>query len=264
MTNHEKGARGERLVSLALEDAFPNAQRFDDLIIPAINGLTQIDHVLVSTAGVFVIEVKKYSGDIFGGADAAFWVQRIGSHRRTFQNPIWQNARHVSAVRWQLKLRPDQVHSIVVFVGRTELVRPVSPNVIATSAVGCSGLIRYIESFSAERLTSAEANRSLERLRQLQSAGYTREDLLLSIRERTSRCASPRLSEDSQASAWRRSERGVREDSFTWNRSTPESGTASCPSTEPPSTDFGIRYPYFRLLRWTPAIRTSLVPPTDC
>jgi restriction system protein len=41
-------------------------QRFHDVVVPSRNGTTQIDHVLVSIHGVFVLETKNYDGWIFG------------------------------------------------------------------------------------------------------------------------------------------------------------------------------------------------------
>jgi restriction system protein len=184
MTTYEKGFLGERLVSSALRRTFPKAFVFDDLIIPAMNGLTQVDHVLVTTTGVFVIEVKKYSGSISGDPREPLWQQRIGRYRCAFQNPMWQNARHVSALRWQLNLAFEKMHSVVVFVGGVELAHPIAPNVMATNAAGCVGLVSYIQSFLDPLLTDHELNHTINRLHRLIKAGFTKADLLRSIRER--------------------------------------------------------------------------------
>ena len=48
-------------------------RRFHDVIVPARNGTTQIDHVLVSCYGIFVVETKNYNGWIFGDEHAAQW-----------------------------------------------------------------------------------------------------------------------------------------------------------------------------------------------
>lgn len=186
MNPNEKGRLGELLVRSALQSAFPSARLFSNLIIPAADGLTQIDHVLVTSAGVFVIEVKKYAGDILGARDAALWKQCIGHHTSEFQNPLHQNARHVSALRGQLGLRDSQLHSIVVFVGRAGLLRPV-PNVITTIAVGCPKLIDHIRAFPEERMTDGEMAEATRLLIRIQAAGFTEEDLLRSIRERKAR-----------------------------------------------------------------------------
>ena len=187
MDSHEKGRQGELLVRSALQSAFRAAPLFSNLIIPATDGLTQIDHVLITSAGVFVIEVKKYAGEILGSPDAPFWMQFVGNRKTEFQNPIHQNARHVSALRCQLGFRDSLFHSIVVFVGRVELLRPVSANVLTTIAAGCSKLIEHIRTFPDQQITASEIAQATHHLTRLQAAGFTEEDLLRSIRERRSK-----------------------------------------------------------------------------
>ena len=79
---------------------------------------TQVDHVLVSTKGVFVIETKHYKGWIFGSAKSKVWTQTIYKEKNKFQNPIHQNYKHVKAVEKLLDfLEPSSIHNIVVFSG---------------------------------------------------------------------------------------------------------------------------------------------------
>jgi hypothetical protein len=44
-------------------------RRFHDVIIPSKNGTTQIDHILVSSFGVFIVETKNIKDWIFGSED---------------------------------------------------------------------------------------------------------------------------------------------------------------------------------------------------
>ena len=48
-----------------------------DVTLPTPNGTTQIDHVIVSRYGIFVIETKTYKGWIYGGERDAKWTQVI-------------------------------------------------------------------------------------------------------------------------------------------------------------------------------------------
>jgi hypothetical protein len=50
-------------------------RRFHDVIIPAKNGTTQIDHLLVSPYGLFIIETKNRKGWIFGSERQQKWTQ---------------------------------------------------------------------------------------------------------------------------------------------------------------------------------------------
>jgi hypothetical protein len=52
------------------------------------DGTTQIDHILVSRFGVFVIETKDYKGWIFADATRANWTQVLFKVKFKFQNPF--------------------------------------------------------------------------------------------------------------------------------------------------------------------------------
>jgi hypothetical protein len=85
------------------------------------DGTTQVDHILLSRFGVFVIETKDYNGWIFGSAMDESWTQVLFRRRFKFQNPIFQNRRHVRAVQGLLDFLPPQaVRSVVVFSGEAE------------------------------------------------------------------------------------------------------------------------------------------------
>lgn len=60
---------------------------------------TQIDHIIASPYGVFVIESKGYKGWITGGENSEYWTQTIFNSKYQFYNPIRQNAGHVRFLR---------------------------------------------------------------------------------------------------------------------------------------------------------------------
>lgn len=114
---------GESLVRNALMSSFPsnNFHLLNNITLPIANGTTQIDHVLVSTRGIFVIETKHYSGWIFASANAQKWTQVIYRFKNSFQNPLRQNHLHVKTVEGILDFLPAEVfHSIVVFTGSAQ------------------------------------------------------------------------------------------------------------------------------------------------
>ena len=115
--------KGERFVAQSLQEHFssPEFHLFNHVTLNTPEGTTQVDHILVSRFGVFVIETKDYSGWIFAGEHDATWTQVLFRHKFRFQNPIRQNFRHLCAVRSLLDfLPPEAVHSAVVFVGSAE------------------------------------------------------------------------------------------------------------------------------------------------
>jgi hypothetical protein len=64
----------------------------NNVTIRTRRGTTQIDHVIVSRFGVFVVETKNMSGWIFGDADGPVWTKVNRKNRLKFQNPLQQNA----------------------------------------------------------------------------------------------------------------------------------------------------------------------------
>jgi restriction system protein len=109
------GALGEAAVSRRLRRYC--AKVADDLIVPDDHGgLTQIDHLALTPAGLLVVETKNYSGLIFGETRDSTWTQCIGRQRNKFQNPLRQNFGHTKAVE---AIAPGvPVAGIVVFTDR--------------------------------------------------------------------------------------------------------------------------------------------------
>ncbi len=109
------GWAGEARVGARLKRLLPEVR--DDLILPdGRGGLTQIDHLALTPAGLLVVETKTYSGLILGQAHEPTWTQVIGRRRHRFQNPLRQNFAHVRAIE---ALLPDiPVEGRVVFAGQ--------------------------------------------------------------------------------------------------------------------------------------------------
>ena len=116
------GAIGERRVRKEiekLERKHPGTYKsYHDIYIPKSDGtLSQIDHIIVSKYGLFVIETKFYDGWIFGSENQKNWTQVIFKRKEKFLNPIWQNKGHIRALREWLGEEGEKIptHSIVVF-----------------------------------------------------------------------------------------------------------------------------------------------------
>lgn len=130
--------RGEALVSHVLRTNFgpPDYHLMNHITLQMEDGTTQIDHILVSRFGVFVIETKDYKGWIFANAEQANWTQVLFRARFRFQNPIFQNRRHVRAVQGLLDfLPPGAIRPVVVFTGDAEFKTEVPPEVLHVSEV---------------------------------------------------------------------------------------------------------------------------------
>lgn len=129
---------GESRLSRTIRACFnaPNYHLLNHVTLRMNDGTTQVDHILVSRFGVFVMETKNYNGWIFANAGHATWTQVMFNKRSQFQNPIFQNLRHVRAVREVLDfLPPDCVRSVVVFTGDAEFKTEVPPGVVTLSSL---------------------------------------------------------------------------------------------------------------------------------
>jgi hypothetical protein len=95
-----KGRIGEWLVHQRLQHALPASYYtlFRDLALRHATGAgvdtAQIDHVVVSPYGIFVIETRHYSGWIFGAEREPEWTRVHFRSRRKFPNPLRQNHAH--------------------------------------------------------------------------------------------------------------------------------------------------------------------------
>lgn len=158
-----KGTRGEYSVATILAPLqFQSARILHNLYIPIQNGnTTEIDTVLITRSGIFVIEVKNLSGWIFGDATRKYWCQSLptsrGSRKHSFYNPIWQNGTHIRALR-QLFTQNIPFYSIIVFSDRCTLkqisIKDARANVVYLRELRF--LIERIQSIEGVQLSDAE------------------------------------------------------------------------------------------------------------
>jgi Nuclease-related domain len=144
--------RGEARLSRALNARFmpPDFHLLNHLTLRLKDKTTQIDHVLVSRFGVFVIETKDYKGWIFAGQGDRYWTQVLYRARYRFQNPIRQNYKHVCAIQELLDfLPPDAIVPIVVFTGDAKFKTTIPDGVFALE-----GFLAFIERHTTEVLSA--------------------------------------------------------------------------------------------------------------
>lgn len=114
---------GEMVVRQAIQQAClgPNWHLLNNVTLPTADGTTQIDQILVSRYGVFVIETKDYRGWIFGDAKSPQWTQIFYRKKFRFQNPLHQNYKHIKVVKALLDFLPEeQIDGAVIFTGDAE------------------------------------------------------------------------------------------------------------------------------------------------
>jgi ATP-dependent Lon protease len=109
----------------------------NDCILPdEQNQTTQIDHILLSPFGIFVIETKNYKGWIFGNQHQKTWTQKIYKKSFKFQNPLHQNYKHQKVLEDILSdiVEPQFIHSLIVFMPDCEFKTQMPQNVFRGAA----------------------------------------------------------------------------------------------------------------------------------
>lgn len=160
VSSPKRGNRAERrlLIKMLKNGVHPKAI-FHDLYLQKKNGeFSQIDIVVATPQGLLVIEVKDFSGWIFGNEKQKYWTQILnyGEYKSRFYNPIMQNAGHIKALKEQSEQFAHlPIFNIVLFTTNCTLkdVSYVSEN----TYVGYNCDIEYILN-KIEKLELAEYN----------------------------------------------------------------------------------------------------------
>ncbi|MBW3780485.1 nuclease [Aeromonas veronii] len=187
-----KGMVGEAFINLGIR-LFLDKREYHllkNVTLPTPQGTTQIDHVIVSRFGLFVIETKNIKGWIFGNPAHKSWTQQLYRRRHTFQNPLRQNYLHLMTLKSLLGLADHQLHSIIYFIGDCTFKTPMPDNVMNR------GLIRYIKSKTTQVLTPAEVTRVIDTIQRgrLAANWQTHKQHVAQLKARHSEVLRPPLS----------------------------------------------------------------------
>ncbi|MFK3917920.1 NERD domain-containing protein [Psychrobacter sp. NPDC078501] len=159
-----KGFLGETVINVAMwlkleKDVY---HRLNGITLPRANGgSTQIDHIIVSVYGIFVIETKNYKGWIYGSENKRQWTQSFPNGSKfKFQNPLRQNYLHIKTLADLLGLELSYFHSMIAFIGECELkTRDELPEHVLTS-----GIVSYVKKKQDKLLTEDEVISIVEQI----------------------------------------------------------------------------------------------------
>lgn len=87
------------------------------------NKTTEIDIIVISEYGIFVIENKNYSGWIFGSLKNEHWTETFPNGSKfKFYNPLKQNYTHINTLKNYINEKYHNIiYSYIVFSGECEL-----------------------------------------------------------------------------------------------------------------------------------------------
>lgn len=159
-----KGYIGEKQVSKRLRKL--NKRKYkvlNNVLLKTANGSTQIDHVVISIYGVFVIETKNYKGIIKGNEYDENWSQILINKNENLRNPIKQNNGHIKAIKDLIpEIRYKKIKSIILFSKRARL------NVNAVTDVTYINKVnKIIKSYKTKEYTIEEVERIFKKLEEL-------------------------------------------------------------------------------------------------
>ena len=159
-----KGFLGETVINVAMwlkleKDVY---HRLNGITLPRDKGgSTQIDHIIVSVYGIFVIETKNYKGWIYGSETQRQWTQSFPNGSKfKFQNPLRQNYLHIKTLADLLGLELSYFHSMIAFIGECELkTRDELPEHVLTG-----GMVSYVKKKQDKILTEDEVESIVEQI----------------------------------------------------------------------------------------------------
>jgi hypothetical protein len=127
-----KGYIGEASINFAIKRRLDPAvyTLIPDVMLPTPDGTTQIDHIVVSRYGIFVLETKNYKGWIYGDEREAQWTQVIFKRKERFQNPLRQNYKHTKTLSDLTGIPDHYFKSLVVFAGDCTFKTAMPANVV--------------------------------------------------------------------------------------------------------------------------------------
>lgn len=160
----DKGYLGEEIVKQKLLQLRPKGtyKVLNDIYLPIEEGgTTQIDHIVVSHFGTFVIETKNYSGWIFADGQSPTWTQVLGNTKNQFQNPIRQNYLHLRSIVDNLGLPENLLHGIVAFADDCDFKTPRPEGVVFFNE-----LASYIAKFTERVIKDDDVDEIVKTIRE--------------------------------------------------------------------------------------------------
>ncbi|WP_404450625.1 NERD domain-containing protein [Virgibacillus necropolis] len=117
-----KGEIGEYKIDIQLSQLPKEHKYLSDLLIKnqrSISGYSQIDHLVITPYGIFVIETKNYQGTIYGGKNRKMW---LVNGKFKMLSPLIQNYGHIEALKKYIdKKYYNYFNSIISFTKRCKL-----------------------------------------------------------------------------------------------------------------------------------------------
>jgi hypothetical protein len=163
------GDRGELSLSSILKSLPDCYHVMDDVMLKTKKGTTQIDHIIVSPFGIFVVETKNHKGLIFGDCYGQVWTQVLNGrgHFRLY-SPVLQNLGHMQNLSKQIKLPMNYMQGVIVFTNQEANLS----NVNCPFCFNIDQFYGYIMQFQNVIFTDAQVVKAIERIDKVDINSY--------------------------------------------------------------------------------------------
>lgn len=124
---------------------------------------TQLDHLVVSPYGLFVIETKNHKGWVFGDVNGKVWTQTLNGMNGTgaygghshfkFYNPVKQNQTHMNEIAKQIRVPMNCMTGMIVFTNPEAFLGNVNCNCCYTLDMVYEAIMSYTRQIWSEKNT---------------------------------------------------------------------------------------------------------------
>ena len=163
------GNVGELTLSSVLGSLPEYYHILDNILLQTKKGSTQLDHVIVSPFGIFVIETKNHKGMIFGDCLGQVWTQVLpGKGRFKLYSPVLQNQGHINHLSKQSGIPMQFMQGVIVFTNKDANLM----NVNCPFCFNVDSLYSYIMSFDRPIFNEKQMYQIIKRLDKINTDGY--------------------------------------------------------------------------------------------
>jgi hypothetical protein len=185
-----KGQRGEFIVRQTL---LSKLSRYDYQILENIkldyrDGVIQIDHIVVSRYGIFLVECLHTSGTLTASEHASKWSRKWRGMNKSVVNPMRKNRVHLNVLAARLGLPESLFHPLVVITANTGFDGPMPSGVVKTGGMLPFIRIRNDEQLDPDRIVDIASEIELLRIPApppLLAVPTRLDDIVNKLRERT-------------------------------------------------------------------------------
>jgi len=100
-----------------------------DITLPSHKEAVQIDHLVISAYGIFVIKHIDFGGQISGKPGDSFWTRTTRRREQAFRNPLFDCVGAVNALKSLLGLDASMFQFVLVFSSNVSFGNPMPTNV---------------------------------------------------------------------------------------------------------------------------------------